>query len=114
MLQNHLLQILALIAMEPPSKTNATEIRREKVKVLSATRLGTKYVPGQYEGYRSEEGVPGFTGTPTFIAGDLYIDNWRWHGVPFHFMTGKCLPYQCVEVIIKLRVHHSTFRGARV
>ena len=103
MLQNHLLQILALIAMEPPSKTDATEIRREKVKVLSATRLGDKYVPGQYEGYRSEEGVPKNTGTPTFIAGDLYIDNWRWHGVPFHFMTGKCLPYQCVEVVIKLK-----------
>ena len=103
MLQNHLLQILALIAMEPPSKIDATEIRREKIKVLAATRLGNKFVPGQYEDYRSEEGVPADTETPTFIAGDLYIDNWRWHGVPFHFMTGKKLPYQCVEVIIKLK-----------
>ena len=103
MLQNHLLQILALIAMEPPSKINANEIRREKVKVLSATRLGTKYVPGQYEGYRSEDGVPANSDTPTFIAGDAYVDNWRWYGVPFYFMTGKQLPYQCVEVLLKLK-----------
>jgi len=103
MLQNHLLQIIALVAMEPPSKINATEVRREKVKVLSATRLGDKYVAGQYEQYQFEEGVPENTITPTFIAGDLYIDNWRWHGVPFYFMTGKRLPYQCVEVVIKLK-----------
>ena len=89
--------------MEPPSKIDATEIRREKIKVLAATRLGDKFVPGQYESYRTEEGVTENTETPTFIAGDLYIDNWRWHGVPFHFMTGKKLPYQCVEVIIKLK-----------
>ena len=103
MLQNHMLQVLALIAMEAPCRMNATEIRREKTKVLSATRLGKKLVTGQYEGYRDEKGVGPDSMTQTFVAGDLYIDNWRWKGVPFHFMTGKKMPYQCVEVIIKLK-----------
>ena len=103
MLQNHMLQVLALIAMEAPCKMTAKEIRREKTKVLSATRLGNKLVTGQYEGYRDEQGVGPDSMTQTFVAGDLYIDNWRWKGVPFHFMTGKKMPYQCVEVIIKLK-----------
>ena len=103
MLQNHMLQVLALIAMEAPCRMDAKEIRREKVKVLSATRLGTKLICGQYETYRSEEGVDPRSHTPTFVAGDLYIDNWRWKGVPFHFMTGKKMPYGCVEVVIKLK-----------
>ena len=103
MLQNHMLQVLALIAMEAPCKMNAKEIRREKTKVLSATRLGSKLVTGQYEGYRDEQGVGPKSMTQTFVAGDLYIDNWRWKGVPFHFMTGKKMPYQCVEVVIKLK-----------
>ena len=71
---------------------NAKEIRREKTKVLSATRLGTKLICGQYDTYKSEEGVDPRSHTPTFVAGDLYIDNWRWKGVPFHFMTGKKMP----------------------
>ena len=103
MLQNHMLQVLALIAMEAPCKMTAKEIRREKTKVLSATRLGSKLVTGQYEGYRSEQGVGSESMTQTFVAGDLYIDNWRWKGVPFHFLTGKKMPFQCVEVIIKLK-----------
>ena len=103
MLQNHMLQVLALIAMEAPSKLNATEIRREKVKVLAAARLGNKFFTGQYESYRTEEGVDPDSSTPTYVAGDIFIDNWRWKGVPFHFMTGKKLPYQCAEVVIKLK-----------
>ena len=103
MLQNHMLQVLALIAMEAPCRMNATEIRREKTKVLAATRLGDKLVTGQYSGYRDEQGVGPESMTQTFVAGDLYIDNWRWKGVPFHFMTGKRMPYQCVEVVIKLK-----------
>ena len=103
MLQNHMLQVLALIAMEAPCRMDAKEIRREKVKVLSATRLGKKFITGQYEGYRDEQGVGPDSMTQTFVAGDLYIDNWRWKGVPFHFMTGKKMPYQCVEVVIKLK-----------
>ena len=103
MLQNHMLQVLALIAMEAPCRMDAKEIRREKVKVLSATRLGEKLITGQYASYRDEEGVGFESMTQTFVAGDLYIDNWRWKGVPFHFMTGKKMPYQCVEVVIKLK-----------
>ena len=103
MLQNHLLQILSLIAMEAPCRMDAKEIRREKTKVLSATRLGHKTIFGQYESYRSEEGVNPNSDTPTYIAGDIYIDNWRWKGVPFYFMSGKKMPYQCVEVVIKLK-----------
>ena len=82
---------------------DAKEIRREKVKVLSATRLGDKFITGQYEGYLNEQGVESNSTTQTFVAGDIYIDNWRWKGVPFHFMSGKKMPYQCVEVVIKLK-----------
>ena len=103
MLQNHMMQILALIAMEAPCRLDAKEIRREKTKVLSAARLGDKFITGQYESYRHEQGVLMSSQTPTFVAGDIYIDNWRWKGVPFNFMTGKKLPYQCAEVVIKLK-----------
>ena len=103
MLQNHILQVLALIAMEPPSKMDAREIRREKTKVLAATRMSGNIILGQYDGYRSEEGVDPNSGTPTYFAGSLFVDNWRWEGVPFNVMTGKKLPYQCVEVVIKLK-----------
>ena len=103
MLQNHMMQILALIAMEAPCRLDAKEIRREKTKVLAATRLGDKFITGQYDSYRTEQGVGPLSMTPTFVAGDLYIDNWRWYGVPFHFMTGKKLPYGCAEVVVKLK-----------
>ena len=103
MLQNHILQVLALIAMEPPSKMNAREIRREKTKVLAATRISENIILGQYHGYKDEEGVDPNSGTPTYFAGTLFVDNWRWEGVPFNVMTGKKLPYQCVEVVIKLK-----------
>ena len=103
MLQNHILQVLALVAMEPPSKMNAKEIRREKTKVLAATRLSKNIILGQYDGYKSEEGVDPNSGTPTYFAGSLFVDNWRWEGVPFNVMTGKKMPYGCVEVVIKLK-----------
>ena len=103
MLQNHMLQVLSLIAMDAPCRMNAREIRREKTKVLAATRLGKKFVTGQYDGYRDEQGVGSDSMTQTFVAGDIYIDNWRWQGVPFYFMTGKKMPYQCVEVVVKLK-----------
>ena len=104
MLQNHILQVLALIAMEPPSKMSANEIRREKTKVLAATRMGENTIFGQYESYKSEEGVDSDSSTPTYFAGSLFVDNWRWEGVPFNVMTGKKMPYGCVEVVIKLKV----------
>lgn len=103
MLQNHMLQIIALVAMEAPCRMDAKEIRREKVKVLSATHLGEDMILGQYETYRDEEGVDPDSHTPTYVAGTLFVDNWRWKGVPFRFMTGKKMPYQCVEVIVKLK-----------
>ena len=71
------------------------EIRREKTKVLAATRLGEKFITGQYEGYRQEQDVGENSNTQTFVAGDLYVDNWRWQGVPFYFMTGKKMPSVC-------------------
>ena len=103
MLQNHILQVLALTAMEPPSKLNAREIRREKTKVLAATRISENIILGQYDSYRSEEGVDPNSGTPTYFAGTLFVDNWRWKGVPFNVMTGKKMPYGCVEVVVKLK-----------
>ena len=103
MLQNHILQVLALIAMEPPCRMDAKEVRREKTKVLAATRLGEDTIFGQYNTYRTEEGVDPLSSTPTFVAGSLYVDNWRWEGVPFRVMTGKCMPYGCVEVVIKFK-----------
>ena len=103
MLQNHILQVLALIAMEAPCRMNARELRREKTKVLAATSLGTNLILGQYDGYRNEEGVDPRSHTPTYFAGTLFINNWRWEGVPFNVMTGKNMPYQCVEVVIKLK-----------
>ena len=103
MLQNHILQVLALIAMEAPCRMNARELRREKTKVLAATRMSPTIILGQYDSYRSEEGVDPNSSTPTYFAGTLFVDNWRWQGVPFNVMTGKNLPYQCVEVVIKLK-----------
>ena len=103
MLQNHILQVLALIAMEAPCRMTAREIRREKTKVLAATRLGEDMILGQYESYRNEEGVDPRSHTPTYVAGTLYCDNWRWEGVPFRVMTGKNMPYGCVEVVVKLK-----------
>ena len=103
MLQNHILQVLALIAMEPPCRMSAKEVRREKTKVLAATRLSPTVILGQYHGYRDEEGVDPNSGTPTYFAGTLFVDNWRWEGVPFNVMTGKHMPYGCVEVVIKLK-----------
>tara|TARA_A200000159_G_scaffold156201_1_gene170857 strand:+ start:595 stop:2031 length:1437 start_codon:yes stop_codon:yes gene_type:complete len=103
MLQNHILQVLALIAMEAPCRMNARELRREKTKVLAATKLGTNLILGQYDDYKSEEGVDPNSYTPTYFAGTLFVNNWRWEGVPFNVMTGKNMPYGCVEVVIKLK-----------
>ena len=103
MLQNHILQVLALVAMESPCRMNARELRREKTKVLAATRLSENIILGQYHGYRDEEGVDPNSGTPTYFAGTLFVDNWRWEGVPFNVMTGKKMPYGCVEVVVKLK-----------
>jgi glucose-6-phosphate 1-dehydrogenase len=115
MLQNHLLQLLTLTAMEPPSAFNARALRDEKVKVLQAVRsLGTEdYVLGQYSEYREEKGVAQGSTTPTFVALRLHVDNWRWQGVPFYLRTGKNLARKVTEITLQFkRVPHLLFAGA--
>ena len=108
-LQNHGLQILSLVAMEPPVSLDADAVRDEKVKAvrairpLSADELQTAVVRGQYDGYRTEEGVPPDSVTETFAALRLHIDNWRWGGTPFFLRAGKYLPERVTEVAIQFR-----------
>jgi len=112
MLQNHLLQLLTLTAMEPPSAFNARALRDEKVKVLQAVRppAPKDYVLGQYVGYRQEAGVAEDSTTATYVALKLYLDNWRWQGVPFYLRTGKHLPWKATEITLQFkRVPHLLF-----
>jgi glucose-6-phosphate 1-dehydrogenase len=104
-IQNHLFQILANLAMEPPIRTDSESIRDEKVKVLKAIPpLDVKsVVRGQFKGYRAEPGVARDSKVETFAALKLEIDSWRWRGVPFYIRAGKCLPVTCTEVLIRLR-----------
>ena len=131
MVQSHMLQLLALVAMEPPAHFNATEVRDEKVKVLRSLRsidqttAATHSVIGQYAaGVVRGSSVPGYveelaapSGTETFVALKAHVDNWRWRGVPFYLRTGKRLANRQSEIFIQLRqVPHSIFesRGALV
>jgi glucose-6-phosphate 1-dehydrogenase len=112
MLQNHLLQLLTLTAMEPPSAFSARALRDEKVKVLQAVRPlePEDYVLGQYSGYRSEKGVAAGSTTATFVALKLCVDNWRWQGVPFYLRTGKNLARKVTEITLQFkRVPHLLF-----
>ncbi len=106
MIQNHVMQLLSLVATEPPSSFEAEAIRNEKAKVFSAIRPiqpqeVSKYtVRGQYRTYRDAEGVaPGST-TPTYAALCFYVDNWRWQGVPFYMRSGKALAAKVTEITI--------------
>jgi glucose-6-phosphate 1-dehydrogenase len=103
MFQNHLLQLLALAAMEPPATLDAEAIRNEKAKVLSAIRpiRLEDTVRGQYEGYTATQGVSTSSTTPTFAALKLYIDNWRWQGVPFYLRSGKALSQKSSHIIVQ-------------
>jgi glucose-6-phosphate 1-dehydrogenase len=109
MFQNHLLQLLTLVAMEPPAKVEANALRNEKVKVLDALRdippeYASRYtVRGQYRGYLAEEGVDPASGTETFAALQLYVDNWRWQGVPFYLRSGKKMKEKRSEIVIQFR-----------
>jgi len=131
MIQNHLLQILCLIAMEPPVSFQDEEIRNKKMDVLHAIRpipfeqVHHFAVRGQYDSgwikgrhypaYREETGVDPDTSTETFAALKLYVDNWRWQGVPFYLRTGKRLPSRVSEVTIQFRpVPHMAFTGMAV
>lgn len=103
--QNHLLQILANLAMEPPAGTDSESVRDEKVKVLKEIApLGPdSVVRGQFAGYRQEKGVAADSKVETFAALRLGIESWRWHGVPFYIRAGKELPVTCTEVFVQFR-----------
>ncbi len=119
MIQNHLLQVASLVAMEPPAKINADEIRHEKLKVfrslrpLSESDLKNNVIRGQYTeshvkgkllaGYRDEEGVDKDSRTETYFAMKFFIDNWRWSGVPFYIRSGKRLPTRVSEIVIHFK-----------
>lgn len=126
MVQNHMLQLLALVAMEPPASYTATAVRDEKVKVLrslrplSAAEAATNSVKGQYvsgavggqpvAGYADELGKT--SNTETFVAVKAHLDNWRWQGVPFYLRTGKRMPQRHSEILIQFRpVPHSIFKA---
>jgi glucose-6-phosphate 1-dehydrogenase len=103
--QNHLFQVLANLAMEPPIRTDSESIRDEKVKVLKAMPPldAGNVVRGQFRGYRREPGVAPDSNVETFAALKLEIDSWRWRGVPFYIRAGKYLPVTCTEVQIHLK-----------
>lgn len=104
-LQNHLLQVVALLAMEPPVGTAGDDVRDEKVKVFRAMRpLDPEFVVrGQYRGYREEEGVARDSDVETYVAARLAIDSWRWAGVPFYVRAGKRLHTTALEALVELR-----------
>ncbi len=105
MFQNHLLQLLTLVAMEPPSSFNAGSVRNEKAKLLESIRpiALSDTVRGQYAGYTSTTGVAPGSQTPTYAALKLYIDNWRWQGVPFYLRSGKALAHKTSGIIIEFQ-----------
>ena len=105
MMQNHLLQLLSLVAMEPPSAFDADALRNEKTKVLQAVRVIklADTVRGQYEGYRAADGVAPDSATPTFAALKLFIDNWRWKDIPFYLRSGKALCQKTTQVNIQFK-----------
>ncbi len=105
MVQNHVLQVLALVAMEPPATLDAADIQRAKYDVLRAVLPidASDAVRGQYEGYLDESGVEPSSRRETYAAARVMIDNWRWQGVPIFVRTGKALRRQVTEVVVRLR-----------
>jgi glucose-6-phosphate 1-dehydrogenase len=103
--QNHLLQVVSLLAMEPPSGQTAEAVRNEQFKVIDSIRPLTPgdIIRGQYTGYRAVDGVAPDSTTETFVAVRLFVDTWRWGGVPFYIRTGKCLPVTATEVRVDLK-----------
>jgi glucose-6-phosphate 1-dehydrogenase len=119
--QNHLLQLLALTTMEPPVAWDADAIRNEKVQALQAVRRWSPsecancVARGQYEGYREEKDVDPHSSTETFVAMKLFVDDWRWAGVPFYLRTGKKLPSKSTEIVIQFQgVPHLLFAKTAV
>ena len=109
MVQNHMFQVLTLVGMEPPISFEAEDVRNEKVKVLDAMTpltgedLRRHVVRAQYTDYVKEPNVPPSSRTETFVALRLYVDNWRWAGVPFYLRTGKKLPRRATEVAVQFK-----------
>src|SRR6185312_4240800 len=119
MIQNHLTQVMATVAMEPPPVFEATEVRNERAKLLRSVRIMSsedvaKYaVAGQYgAGYIAGQHVPGFREEPdvdpnarteTYAATTFFVDNWRWAGVPFYIRTGKRMPKRVTEIGIQFK-----------
>jgi glucose-6-phosphate 1-dehydrogenase len=103
--QNHLLQVIALLAMDAPVGRDAESMRAEKLRLFRAMRPldPTQVVRGQFRGYRDEPGVAPDSQVETFAALRLHIDTWRWAGVPFYIRTGKCLPITATEVVVDLK-----------
>ena len=119
MVQNHLLQLLTLVAMEPPNIADSESLRNKKVEVLQSIRRHTglevakNAVRGQYRGYPAEEGVPADSITPTYAAVRLFVDNWRWRDVPFYLRTGKAMADKVSEIVIEFqKPPHSMFSMA--
>jgi glucose-6-phosphate 1-dehydrogenase len=104
-IQNHLFQVLANLAMEPPAGTDSESVRDEKVKVLKEMKPldAGSVVRGQFRGYRDEKGVSPGSKVETYAAVRLEVNSWRWQGVPFYLRAGKCLPVTCTEVIVRFR-----------
>ena len=109
MVQNHLLQLLTLVAMEPPNVADAESLRNKKVEVLKAIRRWTvedatnHAIRGQYRGYLDEKGVAAESSTATYAALRLYVDTWRWQGVPFYLRTGKDMAEKTSEIVIQFQ-----------
>ncbi len=114
-IQNHLLQILALLTMEPPVTAEGESLRDEKVKLLKAVRTAepAQLVRGQFKGYREEPGVAKDSRVETYAALVLWIDSWRWSGVPFYLRAGKRLPVTATEVVVELRPPPANVFGDR-
>ena len=104
-IQNHLLQVVSYLAMEAPSSTRPESIRDEQAKVLRTVRplSVSRLVLGQFAGYRRESGVAADSRVPTYAALHLFVDSWRWHGVPFFVRAGKCLGTKTTEVVVDLK-----------
>jgi len=111
--QNHLLQMVALLAMEPPINETPEALRDEKVKVLRSTMPAdpATVVRGQYLGYRNEEGVADDSNTETFVAMQLQIDSWRWAGVPFCIRAGKALTETVTEAVVEFAAPPTSMFG---
>jgi glucose-6-phosphate 1-dehydrogenase len=112
-MQNHLFQVMAHLAMEPPVRTDSESIRDEKVKVLKAIPplKPEDVVRGQFRGYKQEPGVAPDSKMETFAAMKLEIDSWRWRGVPFYIRAGKNLPVTCTEVLVRLKQPPTMYEG---